>query len=84
MALAYVFHLNVITLYFKDVQLRNSSVLFLVYLPYAVDCPLVGSGGERQPSDAEVKAAIWEACGDFGALQLLVNLLHAKSQATKM
>ncbi|KAL5753189.1 hypothetical protein ACOSQ2_023696 [Xanthoceras sorbifolium] len=39
---------------------------------------LVGSGGERQPSDAEVKAAIWEACGDSGALQLLVDLLHAK------
>ncbi|KAL5796285.1 hypothetical protein ACOSQ2_001105 [Xanthoceras sorbifolium] len=39
---------------------------------------LVGSGGERQPSDAEVKAAVWEACGDSGALQLLVDLLHAK------
>lgn len=39
---------------------------------------LVGSGGERQPSDAEVRAAVWEACGDSGALQLLVDLLHAK------
>ncbi|KAL9435020.1 hypothetical protein AB3S75_021310 [Citrus x aurantiifolia] len=39
---------------------------------------LVGSGGERQPSDAEVRAAVWEACGDSGALQLLVDLLQAK------
>ncbi|XP_024044041.1 uncharacterized protein LOC18046603 isoform X2 [Citrus clementina] len=39
---------------------------------------LVGSGGERQPSDAEVRAAVWETCGDSGALQLLVDLLQAK------
>ncbi|GLT62042.1 hypothetical protein SLA2020_347080 [Shorea laevis] len=39
---------------------------------------LVGSGGERQPSDTEVRAAIWEACGDSGALQLLVDLLNKK------
>uniref|UniRef100_A0A2N9JB94 Uncharacterized protein n=1 Tax=Fagus sylvatica TaxID=28930 RepID=A0A2N9JB94_FAGSY len=39
---------------------------------------LVGSGGERQPSDAEVRAAVWEACGDSGALQLLVDLLQTK------
>nr|AKM76825.1 SET domain-containing protein [Pelargonium tetragonum] len=39
---------------------------------------LVGTGGERQPSDAEVRAAVWEACGDSGALQLLVDLLHVK------
>nr|AKM76814.1 SET domain-containing protein [Melianthus villosus] len=39
---------------------------------------LVGSGGEREPSDAEVRAAVWEACGDSGALQLLVDLLHVK------
>ncbi|GKV12997.1 hypothetical protein SLEP1_g24077 [Rubroshorea leprosula] len=39
---------------------------------------LVGSGGERQPSETEVRAAMWEACGDSGALQLLVDLLNKK------
>ncbi|KAK9274080.1 hypothetical protein L1049_018894 [Liquidambar formosana] len=39
---------------------------------------LVGSGGERQPSDTEVRAAVWEACGNSGALQFLVDLLHMK------
>ncbi|KAJ4704948.1 SET domain-containing protein [Melia azedarach] len=38
---------------------------------------LVGSG-ERQPSDTEIRAAVWEACGDSGALKLLVDLLHTK------
>ncbi|PIA49687.1 hypothetical protein AQUCO_01300446v1 [Aquilegia coerulea] len=39
---------------------------------------LIGSGEEREPSNAEVRAAIWEACGDSGALQLLVDLLQMK------
>nr|XP_043620765.1 uncharacterized protein LOC122592571 isoform X2 [Erigeron canadensis] len=39
---------------------------------------LVDSDGERQPSDLEVRAAIWEACGDSGALQLLVDLLNTR------
>nr|AKM76807.1 SET domain-containing protein [Francoa sonchifolia] len=39
---------------------------------------LVESREEKQPSDAEVRAAVWEACGDSGALQLLVDLLHKK------
>uniref|UniRef100_A0A2P2KFM9 Uncharacterized protein MANES_01G262900 n=1 Tax=Rhizophora mucronata TaxID=61149 RepID=A0A2P2KFM9_RHIMU len=39
---------------------------------------LVGSLVERQPTDSEVRAAVWEACGDSGALQLLVDLLHMK------
>ncbi|POO00932.1 SET domain-containing protein [Trema orientale] len=39
---------------------------------------LVGSGGERQPTDTEVRAAVWEACGDSGALQLLIDLLNTK------
>lgn len=39
---------------------------------------LVGSGGERQPSEIEVRTAIWEACGDSSALQLLVDLLNMK------
>ncbi|KAF3442245.1 hypothetical protein FNV43_RR16161 [Rhamnella rubrinervis] len=39
---------------------------------------LVGSEGESQPSDTEVRAAVWEACGDSGALQLLVDLLNMK------
>ncbi|KAM7472148.1 hypothetical protein LguiA_010331 [Lonicera macranthoides] len=39
---------------------------------------LVDTGGERQPSDSEVRAAIWEACGDSGAFQLLVDLLNMK------
>lgn len=39
---------------------------------------LVTSGGGRQPSDSEVRAAIWEACGDSGALQMLVDLLNMR------
>ncbi|KAL6494045.1 hypothetical protein OROGR_031954 [Orobanche gracilis] len=39
---------------------------------------LVGSEGERQSSETEVRAAIWEACGDSSALQLLVDLLNMK------
>lgn len=39
---------------------------------------LVGPGGDRQPSDTEVRAAIWEACGDSGALQMLVDLLNMR------
>ncbi|KAL3649514.1 hypothetical protein CASFOL_005917 [Castilleja foliolosa] len=39
---------------------------------------LVGSEGERQPSETEVRTAVWEACGDSGALQLLVDLLNMK------
>ncbi|KAL0428948.1 UNVERIFIED_CONTAM: hypothetical protein Sradi_0520800 [Sesamum radiatum] len=39
---------------------------------------LVGSGGERQPSETEVRTAVWEACGDSGAFQLLVDLLNMK------
>lgn len=38
----------------------------------------MGPEGERQPSDREVRTAIWEACGDSGALQLLVDLLNWK------
>ncbi|KAL2892306.1 [Fructose-bisphosphate aldolase]-lysine N-methyltransferase chloroplastic [Bienertia sinuspersici] len=39
---------------------------------------LVGSEGQREPSDAEVRAAVWEACGNAKALQLLVDLLNTK------
>ncbi|CAL9006984.1 unnamed protein product [Prunus brigantina] len=39
---------------------------------------LVRSGGGRQPSDSEVRAAVWEACGDSGALQLLIDLLNVR------
>lgn len=39
---------------------------------------LVGYGEERQPTDKEVQAAIWEVSGDCGALQLLVDLLQMK------
>ncbi|TYI73962.1 hypothetical protein E1A91_D07G165700v1 [Gossypium mustelinum] len=39
---------------------------------------LVGSEGERQPSETEIRTAVWEACGDSGALQLLVDLLQKK------
>ncbi|KVH89138.1 Rubisco LS methyltransferase, substrate-binding domain-containing protein [Cynara cardunculus var. scolymus] len=42
---------------------------------------LVGSEGQRQPSDTEVRAAIWEVCGDSGALQLLVDLLSTSNGA---
>lgn len=36
------------------------------------------SKDDRQPSEAEVRAAVWEVCGDSGALQLLVDLLQTK------
>ncbi|KAK5819032.1 hypothetical protein E1A91_A07G158800v1 [Gossypium mustelinum] len=39
---------------------------------------LVGTEGERQPSETEIRTAVWEACGDSGALQLLVDLLQKK------
>ncbi|KAG6427963.1 hypothetical protein SASPL_112211 [Salvia splendens] len=39
---------------------------------------VVGSGGERRPSETEVRTAIWEACGNWGALQLIVDLLNMK------
>ncbi|GAB2224185.1 hypothetical protein Droror1_Dr00004935 [Drosera rotundifolia] len=39
---------------------------------------LVDGKDERQPSDSDVRAAIWEACGDSGALQVLVDLLSKK------
>lgn len=41
---------------------------------------IVGSdgNGQRQPSNREVQSAIWEVCGDSGALQMLVDLLLAK------
>ncbi|CAH8336856.1 unnamed protein product [Eruca vesicaria subsp. sativa] len=39
---------------------------------------LVESRPEEQPSETEVRMAVWEACGDSGALQLLVDLLNAK------
>ncbi|CAH9108328.1 unnamed protein product [Cuscuta epithymum] len=39
---------------------------------------LVAPESQRQPTDIEVRAAIWEACGDSGALQMLVDLLNMK------
>uniref|UniRef100_A0A453QHF0 Rubisco LSMT substrate-binding domain-containing protein n=1 Tax=Aegilops tauschii subsp. strangulata TaxID=200361 RepID=A0A453QHF0_AEGTS len=38
----------------------------------------VGSSEDGEPSDAEIKSAIWEVCGDNGALGLLVDLLRVK------
>ncbi|KAL7249151.1 hypothetical protein ACSBR1_011336 [Camellia fascicularis] len=42
---------------------------------------LVGSDREKQPSDGEVQAVTWEACGDSGALQLLVDLPNMKNRS---
>ncbi|VVA89597.1 unnamed protein product [Arabis nemorensis] len=39
---------------------------------------LVESRPDEQPSETEVRMAVWEACGDSGALQLLVDLLNTK------
>ncbi|KAJ4895102.1 SET domain-containing protein [Raphanus sativus] len=39
---------------------------------------LVEARPDEQPSETEVRMAVWEACGDSGALQLLVDLLNAK------
>ncbi|WVZ82799.1 hypothetical protein U9M48_030020 [Paspalum notatum var. saurae] len=38
----------------------------------------IGSGEDREPSDAEIQSAMWEVCGDQGALGLLVDLLRVK------
>ncbi|KXG19172.1 histone-lysine N-methyltransferase setd3 isoform X2 [Sorghum bicolor] len=38
----------------------------------------VGSSEDRETSDAEIQSAIWEVCGDQGALGLLVDLLGVK------
>lgn len=45
--------------------------------PYCL-VKLVGSEEKRQSTDTEVRAAVWEVCGDSGALQLLVDLLQTK------
>ncbi|XP_020219133.1 uncharacterized protein LOC109802257 isoform X1 [Cajanus cajan] len=39
---------------------------------------LAGPERERQLSDTDVQSAIWEVCGDSGALQVLVDLLRVK------
>ncbi|KAG7034462.1 Ribulose-1,5 bisphosphate carboxylase/oxygenase large subunit N-methyltransferase, chloroplastic [Cucurbita argyrosperma subsp. argyrosperma] len=39
---------------------------------------VVGPEGDKQPTETDVEAAVWEACGDSGALQLLVDLLQKK------
>ncbi|KAL0928155.1 hypothetical protein M5K25_000022 [Dendrobium thyrsiflorum] len=39
---------------------------------------LVGSIDEGQASEADVRAAVWESCGDYAALELLVDLFRAK------
>ncbi|KAG5231308.1 protein-lysine N-methyltransferase EFM [Salix suchowensis] len=49
---------------------------FFIAEPFTLK--LVGSEGVRQPTDTEVKTAVWEACGDSGALQLLFDLLQTK------
>ncbi|CAM8901875.1 unnamed protein product [Rhodiola kirilowii] len=41
---------------------------------------LVGSE-DRQLLETEVRTAVWEACGDSGAFQLLVDLLQTKMMA---
>ena len=38
----------------------------------------ISESGQRQPSDQEIRAAVWETCGDSGALQVLVDLLNVK------
>ncbi|CAN8306529.1 unnamed protein product [Cochlearia groenlandica] len=39
---------------------------------------LAESRPDEEPCETEVRMAVWEACGDSGALQLLVDLLNAK------
>ncbi|KOM37173.1 hypothetical protein LR48_Vigan03g055400 [Vigna angularis] len=39
---------------------------------------LAGPERERELSDTDVQSAVWEVCGDTGALQLLVDLLRVK------
>ncbi|AAF76470.1 Contains similarity to a hypothetical protein gi/6983878 from Oryza Sativa BAC gb/AP001168 [Arabidopsis thaliana] len=43
-----------------------------------LEAQLVESRQGEQPSETEVRMAVWEACGDSGALQLLVDLLNSK------
>ena len=49
---------------------------FIVYVH--VSMKLAGPERERQLSDTDVQSAVWEVCGDSGALQLLFDLLHVK------
>ncbi|KFK42558.1 hypothetical protein AALP_AA1G010900 [Arabis alpina] len=49
-----------------------------IYKVSAMIEELVESRPDEQPSETEVRMAVWEACGDSGALQLLVDLLNAK------
>ncbi|KAI8000767.1 hypothetical protein LOK49_LG09G00273 [Camellia lanceoleosa] len=49
-----------------------------IYLVSSLLQELVSSNGEKQPSDGEVQAVTWEAYGDSGALQLLVDLPNMK------
>lgn len=78
-SLSLSFSFSVIVFWFINVMPK--AFLRSCWLLNVTDFPLiqlVGSRGERQPSDTEVEAAIWEACGDSGALQLIVDLLNMK------
>ena len=56
----------------------NGIKICQVFITEPFTLKLVGSEGVRQPTDTEVKTAVWEACGDSGALQLLFDLLQTK------
>ncbi|RVW47735.1 hypothetical protein CK203_019798 [Vitis vinifera] len=65
---------------FIGILLDMEHILVKSYLSlneYFAFLKLAESGG-RQPLDSETRAAVWEACGDSGALQVLVDLLNVK------
>ncbi|KAK6260767.1 hypothetical protein SCA6_015241 [Theobroma cacao] len=64
-----------VSLMLEEVQFL---VCYIILILQSIAVTLVGSEGERQPSETEIRTAVWEACGDSGALQLLVDLLQKK------
>lgn len=59
--------------------MKQTHLLPFCFLSF-FEIKIVGSDGneQRQPSSRELQSAIWEVCGDSGALQMLVDLLLAK------
>ena len=55
-----------------------SIILIRIVYVHAFYEKLAGPERQRELSDTDVQSAVWEVCGDSGALQLLVDLLRVK------
>lgn len=58
----------------RIVSMEEDEVYHVVAMLEEISDPEAG----RIPTDADIKAAVWETCGNAGALQLLVDLLTSK------